>query len=259
MNIIILAGSLNGTASRLLPIIYKSKKINVVAIVYNKGIIKNKKRLYKKKFKKIIKIGLFGALNGFRIRKWYKPQSQNFENIKEFSQNNKIAFYETNSINCESTQIYFKNSNADLGISLGNTYISEKIFNIPKLGMINVHHEILPDFKGAQSIIWQLYNKSNFSGFTIHKINNQIDGGDIIYKKKILIKFEKSLCKTVKNNYQNLVNESGASLLKILNNYNHYSQISYEQNQSSYYTTPTIFQFFRIYRNFLLLKKNSSR
>ena len=259
MNIIILAGSLNGTASRLLPIIYKSKKINVVAIVYNKGIIKNKKRLYKKKLKKIIKIGLFGALNGFRIRKWYKPQSQNFENIKEFSQNNKIAFYETNSINCESTQIYFKNSNADLGISLGNTYISEKIFNMPKLGMINVHHEILPDFKGAQSIIWQLYNKSNFSGFTIHKINNQIDGGDIIYKKKILIKFEKSLSKTVKKNYQNLVNESGTSLLKVLNNFNHYNQVSIKQNQSNHYTTPTIFQFLRIYRNFLLLKKNSLR
>ena|ERR1700730_1743036 len=49
---------------------------------------------------------------------------------------------------------------AALGLSLGNGYISKRVFSIPKFGMINVHSERLPEYQNAQSVIWPIYNRA---------------------------------------------------------------------------------------------------
>ena len=87
--------------------------------------------------------------------------------------------------------------NVDLAISLGCSYISSKIFNIPKYGMINIHHEILPEYQNAQSVIWQLFNNSNKTGYTIHKITKKIDDGPILFKKERDIIISDTLRKTL--------------------------------------------------------------
>src|SRR3712207_8581825 len=43
-----------------------------------------------------------------------------------------------------------KSADAALGLSLGNSYISSRIFTLPTYGMLNIHGEVLPDFQNAQ-------------------------------------------------------------------------------------------------------------
>jgi folate-dependent phosphoribosylglycinamide formyltransferase PurN len=45
--------------------------------------------------------------------------------------------------------------------------------------MINIHHELLPEFLGAQSVLWQLHEGSTKTGFTIHRID---DPGWLFYE-----------------------------------------------------------------------------
>ena len=59
---------------------------------------------------------------------------------------------------------------ADLGLALGNGFIGPSIFTIPCFGMVNIHSEMLPEFRGAQSFIWPIYEGVGWMGFTIHQI-----------------------------------------------------------------------------------------
>ena len=90
----------------------------------------------------------------------------------------------TPTTNSEETKAQFRATQADVGLSLGNSYIAPTIFGIPRLGMVNVHHEVLPEYQRARSVIWQIYEGSVETGYTIHEINHQLDAGLILLLKK---------------------------------------------------------------------------
>ena len=258
IKVIILTSSSQGSASVQLAELVKSKKIIVKAIVLNQGLINNKEKYYKRKLVKTLKIGLFGALNGIRMRKWYSSGVSKYldvPSIESLCEEHNIPLNVTPTINCSQTIEYFKNANADIGLSLGNGYIGKKVFSIPKLGMINIHHEELPAYQNAQSIIWQLYNNSSNTGYTIHKIDKHIDTGEILFKEVVPITFKDSLESTVSFNYANLWKKSSEGLVKLLENFESYFEASVAQGQGNSYTTPSLKQYLKILRNFKKMKK----
>ena len=216
---------------------------------------------YKKRLRKILNIGLLGAINGLRMRKWYKEDVYELlgpSDIRTLCSKKGLPLHEINTGSYREVEEIIKSLDADLGISLDNAYIPESIFSIPNSGMINVHHELLPEYQNAQSIIWQIHNGSKKTGFTIHKINKNIDEGDILYKKSIEIVFKKYLNSTVTYNYATLLKDSALGLLRLLENYQHYDAKSYSQSSGNKYTTPSIKQMFNIYRNFYKIKKQKN-
>ena len=256
--IIILSKSKYGTASFHLNSLITSKQYKISMVVYNKNKI-NMKKYYIRKIRKMFKIGFLGSLNGIRMRKWYdlnKSLNLNLKSLKEVCFENKIKYIEVSTINSQSTKELLEKEKPDLGISLGNSYITSKIFDIPKYGMINVHHEILPEYKGAQSVLWQIYNKSNKTGYSIHEITNKIDGGKILFQEDVCIDFKNNLRGTIIFNYYKLWNLSTKSLAEVLENYEFYNSKAINQSKSGKrYSTPSIFKFIKILFNHSRLKK----
>ncbi|MDZ7771622.1 MAG: formyltransferase family protein [Balneolaceae bacterium] len=200
INAVILTSSKRGTAAHHLPILARCEHCQISAVVYNRRERADKKKFYKRKLRKALRIGPLAALNGLRMRRWYKQDLQDYLEIRpldELCREHNVPYFETPEINCEETEDCFRKSDAEVGLSLGNGYIRESVFSIPRYGMLNIHHELLPDFQGAQSVIWQLYHGSRTSGYTIHKINRNIDGGAILYREEVPIRFEESLAETV--------------------------------------------------------------
>lgn len=263
MKVVILTSSLNGNAAFQLEQLLISTEISVEMVIYNQGEIINKRKFYQRKISKIMKVGLIGALNGIRMRKWYSRDAKAYLNVAAIDQiclENNIRFKRTPTINCKRTISLFKEANADIGLSLGNGYIGSKVFNIPKYGMLNVHHEQLPAYQNAQSVIWQIFNGKSFTGYTIHKINKKIDAGEIIYQEMFPIEFRKDLADTVSYNYSLLWKRSALGMIVILEDFHYYFNNGNPQNHQdrNVYTTPTIFQFFRIKKRFNALKKIAS-
>lgn len=262
MRVVILTSFKRGTAAHHLPILLKEANITVAMVVYSEGINLNKKKMYIRKFRKILKIGILGALNGIRMRKWFNSDMEQYckiEDIDKICAQNNIPFYKTPSINSPETQRLFKEANADLGISLGNGYIGSKVFKVPKYGMINIHHEILPDYQNAQSIIWQLYNGSPNTGYTIHMINAKIDEGNIIYQQLVPIDFKDTLPETVAATSYRLLKSSGEGLAYTLNHFSELYQNARPQGEGRSYTTPSYWQFLKINKQFNKLKKQATR
>ena len=80
-----------------------------------------------------------------------------------------------------------KSMNADLFIVVAFRKIPKEVYSIPKLGTINLHASLLPDYRGAAPINWALINNEKVTGVTTFFINEKIDHGDIISKKEVLI------------------------------------------------------------------------
>ena len=208
---------------------------------------------YEKRFKKVRKVGFLGALNGIRIRKWYADdvvKLLNLKSIDKICSENDILFVKTPRINCEETEELFKNSKAEIGLSIGNTYIGKRVFNIPKFGMLNIHYEELPQYQNAVGIIWQLFNNSSKSGYTIHQIDKHIDTGDILLTKSIPISFKKTLRMTVSYNYGKIWKESTIGMIQVLENFLAYYEKRTPQKNGTIYTTPTILQYLNIVKKF---------
>ena len=257
INVIILTCSNQGSASVQLAELIKSKKIKIKSVVLSEGKIANKRKYFKRKIKKAFKIGLFGVLNGIRMRNWYSIDTRKYcdaKSIEHLCEKHNIPLNFTPSVNCFQTIQYFQDANADIGLSLGNGYIGSKIFSIPKLGMINIHHEELPSYQNASSIIWQLYNNSNKTGYTIHKIDKNIDTGDILYEEVFPIIFKQNLKTTVSFNYVRLWKKSSEGLVKLLENYEDYLEKSVSQGPGKTYTTPSLREYLIILKNFKKLK-----
>lgn len=250
---IILTSSRKGTASYFLPHLIKQAGIDVALVVYSKSAVKNGKGLVRKRIQKIRKIGILGAVNGIRMRKWYQEDMAKyveFRDIEELCKTNQIRFEETDTINCQRTKDLFISANADLGLSLGNGYIASSVFRLPKYGMINLHGEELPAYKNAQSVIWQLHNESQQTGYTIHEVNKGIDAGRILKQEVFPIEFRASLGDTVAFNCTQILKRSVPGMVDVLVNFKQYQESAKEQKGGGSYTTPSIFQFHRIIKNY---------
>ena len=62
INVIVLTCSNHGSATVQLAELIKSKKIKIKSVVLSQGQIINKRKYYKRKIKKVFKIGLFDIL-----------------------------------------------------------------------------------------------------------------------------------------------------------------------------------------------------
>lgn len=258
IEVVILTSSNYGVAAHHLPFLLQSEKVKIKAVIVSKGILLNKNKFYKNKLKKMFKIGFFGTINGIRMRKWYNKNMLKIQPIQSLEMQClefKIPYHVVNSTNSDETKELFKQANATVGLSLGNGYISKKIFSIPKFGMLNIHHEQLPDYQNAQSIIWQIFNNSKETGYTIHKIDAKIDTGEILFQENIPISFEKTLGETVTKTLANLQNASAKGLVKVLDNFQDYFINAKPQGAGNHYTTPSFLKFLRITNNFKNLKK----
>jgi methionyl-tRNA formyltransferase len=207
---------------------------------------------WKRKLRKLRKVGLLGALNGVRIRNWFLTDAAallKVENVEQVAARLGITVLHVPYVNSPETQAHLERLKPDLAISLGNSFIAPRIFTIPKHGSINCHHEVLPDYKGAQSIIWQIHDGSKTTGYTVHKIDNTIDGGDILYQERLPIRFSPRLRDTVVNTMSDLYRQSAFGVAKVVDNFPELESRAVRQGKGRSFTTPTALEFMRIALN----------
>ena len=247
MRLVILTSIRRGYASRTLPVLCANPRLNVVRLVLAHNAEPDFSKALARKTRKTIRIGLLGALNGVRLRDWYKDEE--VDDIEEVCRKHHVEIMETDHTNSKRTVELLKESSADLGISLGNGYISSSIFSLPTYGMINVHTEILPRFQGAYSIIWPIYEGIQETGFTIHQIDNHIDTGPILFQEKYPIVLHSTLRETVERNLDTARAHVPHAIEYVCENYVQLRDSAEIQQRGRPYTTPTIYQFLRMMRN----------
>ncbi len=72
----------------------------------------------------------------------------------------------------------------DIIINQSEHIIKEQILTIPKIGIINRHGSLLPNFRGRLASFWTHAKCAPEYGITIHFIDDGIDSGPIILQKR---------------------------------------------------------------------------
>jgi methionyl-tRNA formyltransferase len=76
-----------------------------------------------------------------------------------------------------------KNSGADVFVVVAyGQILSSEILKIPKLGCVNVHGSILPQYRGAAPIQWSLANGETQTGITTMLMDEGMDTGAMLLK-----------------------------------------------------------------------------
>lgn len=247
MRLIVLTCNRRGTASRILPVICEAVGLDVVQVVLSNGVSSQRNRRRWRVIRKVAQIGLLGALNGIRMRAWYTDDAT--EDLEPLCHRLGIPLVKTPYINCDETVRVFQDAKADLGLSLGNGYIAEKVFSIPRYGMVNLHSEVLPAFQGASSVIWPIHENVAETGFTIHQVNRVIDDGDILWVEKWPIIFGRTLEQTVRENLDIGRKRAPQTMATVCRNYDDLRSSAVKQQGGRSFTTPTIWQYLRMLRN----------
>jgi methionyl-tRNA formyltransferase len=60
--------------------------------------------------------------------------------------------------------------------------LSKEILDMPKLGCINVHGSLLPQYRGAAPIQWSIYHGDTETGITTMLMDEGMDTGDMLLK-----------------------------------------------------------------------------
>lgn len=89
------------------------------------------------------------------------------------------------SMNDDAIVQWVKENEIDLIINLRTRCIYKKeILNAPTIGCVNVHHGILPKYRGTMCDLYALC-EGRGAGFSIHKMNEKIDDGEIFMTKEV--------------------------------------------------------------------------
>jgi methionyl-tRNA formyltransferase len=246
MKVVVLTSKTRGLVVRCLPVLGSSPQIEVAAVILARHSAPARRRLARK-LRKAWRIGIAGAVNGVRIRSWFADDGT--PQLHEVCEAHDVPLWQTDLINSQEAVEFLDRTGADLGVSIGNSYIAPRVFTIPKFGMINVHSEILPKYRGAQSVIWPVFDGATETGFTIHQINNLIDGGEILHQERLPIQFRHSLRETVVTNLAVVHRQVPDAFRYVCENYPRLKAAAQSQPAAPGYSTPTLSQFLRMVRN----------
>lgn len=257
MKVVVLTSTRRSAASRCLPVLQTSHRIDVVGVIFAESVLPNRRRQWRRKIAKVAKVGILGALNGIRLRRWFVDPTA--DDIETVSSRCGIPFFKTEAFDTDETRQCLNDVKADLGCAVACAYIPESVFALPKHGTINVHGELLPAYQNAQSVVWPIYNNDTVTGLTIHQIDKGIDTGPILYQEQHPIIFCSSLKATVTETVRHVAERVPAALRYVCENYSDLRANAIPQARGPRYTTPSAHAFLRMIRNNKLQFRRNQR
>lgn len=147
-------------------------------------------------------VNVVGVVVSKNDNDWYRG-------VDEVAYKFNLNLYEEKNINDQNFLNKIKSLNLDLIVCVNFDQILKKdIINLPTIGCINTHASLLPKYRGRAPLNWAMINGEEYSGVTVHFIDEGIDTGDIILQEKIKIDedyYISDLLNKVKNIYPKIV------------------------------------------------------
>lgn len=125
-----------------------------------------------------------------------------------------------------------------VSIRFGHIF-KEATLKIPRLGVLNLHSGLLPQYRGILATFWSLLHQRSEYGFTLHTITDgTIDTGAIVERRAFPVKAGQSLFEHTVALYE----PAAASILKALSLYRSGQSLPtlpQGEAESAYYSLPT--------------------
>lgn len=105
----------------------------------------------------------------------------------------KWSLVEVDDLHSEGTLQLVREGAYDLGIVYGTGILRKKLFQLPRAGMINIHQGLIPFYRGMPPAFWELYNREEKTGVSIHRVASKLDAGVLLSQRELGISEEDTL------------------------------------------------------------------
>lgn len=133
--------------------------------------------------------------------------------VKEIIQRHRLRHLSFKDVNSPAAREQIKALEPAVCVScVFNQIFSRETIAIPRNTFVNIHRSYLPEYRGVSPTFWVLADGASEAGVTIHEVNEKIDAGDILARKRIPIRRHD----TVNTLSFRLMREAASLLLGIL-------------------------------------------
>ena len=98
---------------------------------------------------------------------------------------NNVQIVRVNDIHAASSCDIVRRFEPDLGLSLASPILKSSLFELPRLGTLNLHKGRLPDFRGMPPAFWELWFNQTSVGCSVHWVNGKLDEGDVLAQSEV--------------------------------------------------------------------------
>jgi methionyl-tRNA formyltransferase len=119
-----------------------------------------------------------------------RGQKIQWSSVKKYAVEKQIPILQPEKLKDSHFAEQLKQINADIFIVVAFRMLPEEIWSMPRLGTINLHASLLPQYRGAAPINWAIINGESESGVTTFMIEKDIDTGKILLSEKVSIGLE---------------------------------------------------------------------
>lgn len=100
--------------------------------------------------------------------------------VKKFALQHQLLILQPEKLKDDQFLSKLRTLNADLFVVVAFRMLPEVVWTMPRLGTINLHGSLLPQYRGAAPINWAVINGEKQTGATTFFIEKEIDTGKII-------------------------------------------------------------------------------
>ena len=127
--------------------------------------------------------------NSAELRKKYNLE---YNSLADLCSKSKISYLKASDPNDTKVITFLGMQDVDLILSIGSVILQRDFISIPKMGVINIHKGILPQYRGMGVTEWPLLLKTKQEdaelGVTSHLIELGVDTGPILLKKHLSLR-----------------------------------------------------------------------
>lgn len=201
MRIVVLTRNPRGIASRFLA----RRSVDVALVVLDEGAVVQLRR----RLRKLLRVGPTAVPVGLALRRAYAAAGEG-PSLDSLD----VTVARVPTLNGPAARAAL--AGADVALSLDNALISEATFSVPRLGVVNVHHGAVPDYRGGPPVFWELADGRDTVGFTVHLIDAGVDTGPVLAEGEMPIVRRATLTETLAATIPPLHDASLAALEEVL-------------------------------------------
>ena len=104
-----------------------------------------------------------------------------FRRLRSIARRHRLPFHRTEDIMSADAMDFIRAQRPDLVVTLFHQIVRQSLIDVPRLGVVNIHPGLIPDFRGIQPYFWELSEGSGRAGATMHFIEDEsVDSGGIL-------------------------------------------------------------------------------
>jgi methionyl-tRNA formyltransferase len=107
--------------------------------------------------------------------------------------------------------------------------------------IFNLHHGKVPEYRGGPPVFWEVHDGRDDVGYTLHKIDEGIDTGDVILSGRVPIEYRPTLSETLAATWAKLLPQSIEAIVsEVCDRFPLGSQPAPQHHRGTFRTSPRL-------------------